>query len=462
MKKYTIIDVETTGGNPLRDKITEIAVVVHNGKEIIDTFESLVNPERYIPRGITELTGITQEMVNNAPKFYEIAKQVVEITEGAVFVAHNVRFDYGFVKNEFARLGYTFSRKQLCTVKLSRKAFPGLGSYSLGKLVSNFGIFIEHRHRAMGDARATAELFGLIMNKEQSTEQVKEMINLGLKESQLPEGIDMEKIHAIPDACGVYYFHDAQGRVVYVGKSINLKKRVADHFADTTKKGSKMHRFVRDISYQITGSELLALLLESHEIKRLQPPINRAQKGRQFPYIIHHWKDESGYLRFEIAKVKKKERDRLNVAGEYPSIASARRRLAIIQERFELCSILSGKENGSGPCFAYHLKQCLGACCAKETASSYNERASEALPYLRISFDKDFLLIDDGRTQGEKAVVLVEDNQYKGFGYVDAQTEQNSLEDIKNAIQPYPHNVESMRIIIRQLYKQKNLKLMEL
>lgn len=462
MKKYAIIDIETTGGNPFRDKITEIAIVLHNGEEIIDTYETLLNPERYIPAGITELTGITQQMVEEAPKFYEVAKKIVEMTKGAVFVAHNVRFDYGFVKKEFSRLGYAYTRKQLCTVRLSRKTFPGLKSYSLSNLIRHFDLPITYRHRAMGDTMATVKLFELILNKEASQVVVKDMINLGIKESLLPQGLDIETIHAVPESCGVYYFHDERGNVVYVGKSINLRKRVAEHFSDITKKGSKMHRFVRDITYEVTGSEMIALLLESYEIKRLQPPINRAQKGRQFPYIIYHWKDDKGYIRFEIDKVKKKEREKLAVAGEFPSVASARRRLSIIQERFELCNILAGKEKGHGACFAYHLKQCHGACKAEEEPHSYNERAKEAIPYLSISFDKDFILFDEGRTHDEKSVVLVENNEYQGFGFIDAAMEDCSIEDIRASIKQYPHTVESMRIIIRQVSKKSQIKILEI
>ena len=166
-KTYAIVDIETTGGKATRHRITEIAIVLHDGKKILDQWETLINPECYIPHGITELTGITQEMVQDAPKFYEVAKTIVEKTEKAIFVAHNVRFDYGFLREEFKRLGYTFSRRQLCTVRLSRKAFPGLRSYSLGKLIKHFGIKVNDRHRAMADTLATVELFEKILRQEE-------------------------------------------------------------------------------------------------------------------------------------------------------------------------------------------------------------------------------------------------------------------------------------------------------
>ncbi|MEO1714706.1 MAG: 3'-5' exonuclease, partial [Bacteroidota bacterium] len=200
--------LETTRCRASRDKITEIAIVLHDGQQILDQFESLVNPECPIPYGITELTGISQEMVADAPKFYEIAKQVVEITEGAVFVAHNVRFDYSFLQAEFRRLGFTYTRKNLCTVRLSRKAFPGLPSYSLGKLIRHFGIQVPARHRAMADTMATVELFQRILAQQESEDHVYSLVNLGMRESLLPKNLSIEKIHALPEENGVYYFHD--------------------------------------------------------------------------------------------------------------------------------------------------------------------------------------------------------------------------------------------------------------
>ncbi len=453
--KYAIIDIETTGGNTSRDKITEIAIVLHDGERIIDRFESLINPERYIPAGITELTGITQEMVDQAPKFYEVARQIVEMTKGAVFVAHNVRFDYGFIKKEFSRLGYAYTRKQLCTVRLSRKTFPGLHSYSLGNLISHFSIPISDRHRAMGDAMATTQLFEYILEKQREGTEIRDMINLGIRESLLPPGIDMEKIHALPETCGVYYLHDEQGNIAYVGKSINIKKRIADHFSDLDKKGGKVHRIVRDISYEETGSELIALLLESFEIKRLQPSINRAQRRVTFPYVMYCWKDDKGYLRLTTDKVKLRDRKKLRIIGEYPSIASARGRIGIIQEEFGLCGILSGKDKGTGPCFGFHLKQCQGACVGQEPPASYNAKVEEAIPYLGIAFDEDFILIDQGRHEDERSVVLVENNRFQGFGFISAEEGFHNLEELRNAIDPYPHSPENLGIIQRYMNKGK-------
>jgi DNA polymerase III subunit epsilon len=261
--KYAIIDVETTGGMAQKERITEIAIVVHDGSAVLETFSTLLNPERSIPWNITSITGITDDMVKNAPKFYEVAKKVVELTEGAIFVAHNVSFDYGFIREEFARLGFPFIRKQLCTVRMSRKAFPGLPSYSLSNLKKHFKIYAEKSHRALDDTLATVTIFEKILASQESGENLQHFISHGVKESKLPTGITLEYLHSLPETTGVYYLHDKHKEVVYVGKSINIQKRMFEHFADLTPKGEKLREGVNSISFEETGSELVALLLES-------------------------------------------------------------------------------------------------------------------------------------------------------------------------------------------------------
>jgi DNA polymerase-3 subunit epsilon len=452
-KRYAIVDLETTGGRASRDKITEVAILLHDGEKIIDRYETLINPECYIPYGITELTGITQEMVADAPKFYEVAKKIVEMTEGAVFVAHNVRFDYSFLRAEFARLGFTYTRKQLCTVRLSRKAFPGLRSYSLDSLIYHFGIQVEQRHRAMGDALATVEVLEKIFNKEEGAEQVNDMINLGIKESLLPANLSLEKIHALPEECGVYYMYDKNGQVVYVGKSINIKKRIAEHFSDKTSKAGKMQERVHELSYELTGSELVALLLESAEIKRLRPPINRAQRIRRFPYAIHTYLDDQGYRNFQMSKVTAAQRKKLNIIAEYPKLWAAKGRLHTIREQYELCNRLLHIDPGSGPCFHYHLKQCHGACAGQETPDTYNERAQEAMERLSTVFEEDFFVLDQGRSEEEQAVVMVKNGQYRGYGYLDKEETIHRPADLEDFIQPQEGNPETTRIIQRFLSK---------
>jgi DNA polymerase-3 subunit epsilon len=450
LQKFAVVDIETTGGRAARDKITEIGIVLHDGQQILDTFETLLNPQTYIPAGISQLTGITQEMVKDAPLFHEVAREIVERTAGAVFVAHNARFDYSFLRAEFSRLGYTYSRKQLCTVRLSRKAFPGLPSYSLGNLIRHFGIQVDARHRALADALATADLLERILAQERSQEQMWLMVNLGIKETRLPQGISLDQIHDLPEACGVYYFHGSGGEVVYVGKSINIKKRIADHFADHTHKGKSIREQVRDISYELTGSELVALLLESDEIKRLKPPINRAQRRTRFPHAIHSWVNEAGYRCFGVVANNATNRKQYDIMSEYPSLSRAKGRLDAMVRKFELCNKYCDLHKGRGACFQFHLKQCHGACCGQEDAANYNSRAEEAYEKLKSVFDDDFLLLDVGRNPTEQAVVLVREGQFAGFGYVSTEEAQDR-ESLLGAVKSYPSYPDTARIIQRFL-----------
>ena len=453
MQKYAIIDIETTGGKADRERITEIAIAIHDGEKIIDSFETLINPEISLPFYITQLTGITDTMLRDAPKFYEVAKQIVQMTEGAVFVAHNVRFDYSFVQQEFKRLGYTYSRKQLCTVRMSREAFPGLGSYSLENLINHFRIKVKERHRAMADVLATSQIFEMILTKSENRERATQMINLGIKESQLPANLNLEKLHELPEACGVYYLHDVAGEVVYVGKSINIKKRIFEHFADKTEKAAKLQHLVNDISYEITGSELVALLLESHEIKRIRPKVNKAQRAVYFPYGVFALKDEEGYIRFQAVKNVAAIRKKHEILIEFEKLQEAKGFLKGVVKRFELCEKKLDSWSEPGVCFAYHIKQCHGACKGEEPADSYNERALQAIERMRTLFEYDFLVVEPGKGKDEQAVVLVKDGNYQGFGYVDTESEL-TIGDLKAAIKRYPANGETNKIIkqyIRQI-----------
>ena len=458
-KKYAIIDVETTGGRAARDKITEIAIVVHDGEKVLDSFETLINPEVPIPYGITELTGISNEMVQDAPKFYEVAKQIVQMTEGAIFVAHNVRFDYSFIQEEFRRLGFTYTRRQLCTVRLARKAFPGYRSYSLGNLIQMMNLNAGDRHRAMGDTMATVDLFERTLAVENTETDISHMVNLGVKESLLPKNFTIEKLHSLPEECGVYYFHDENGEVVYVGKSLNIKKRVAEHFSGKTEKAAKLQQQVDDVSWEITGSELVALLLESQEIKKLRPSINRAQKVRSYPYVIHSFLNDDGYLCFEVLKTSLKSRKSLRIVAAYPKVAHAKGWLSAVQKKFELCLRHCHLESRNGACFDYHLRRCHGACIGEESPETYNERAQAALEALDDSFlDPNFFLIDRGRTEGENAVVLVEDGEYRGYGFADLPEMNGQLDELRDVISSCENNPEVRRILQRFLSEQNGMK----
>ncbi len=435
---YAIIDVETTGGTARFERITEIAIVLHDGERVVDTFSTLLNPERSIPWSITRLTGISNEMVTDAPKFYEVAKRIVEMTEGAIFVAHNVQFDYSFVKEEFARLGFSYSRRQLCTVKMTRNVFPGLPSYSLSNLKLHFGIHADRAHRALDDTLATVSLFERII-AAQGGKGLHAFVRQGLKETKLPPTLTLERLNAIPETCGVYYLHDKDGEVIYVGKSLNIRKRLFEHFSDLTPKGEKLRTGVTDISYEITGSELVALLFESAEIKRLQPRVNRALRLRTYAGAIFAYTDQSGYQCLTIGKNTAANAKKLLSVGEYPKLDHARNYLQSIVRQHELCYRLTHLDASDRACFHYSIKKCRGACIGEEAPDTYNERVIEALASMNRRLTGSYFIIEPGRTEGEKAVVGVQDGTYLGFGFIDAENNQVGVEDLLETLaKPHP------------------------
>lgn len=443
---YAIIDIETTGGTARYERITEIAIVLHDGERVVDTFSTLLNPERSIPWNITQLTGITNEMVADAPRFYEVAKQIVQMTEGAIFVAHNVSFDYSFVREEFARLGYAFSRKQLCTVRLSRQVFPGLPSYSLSNLKRHFGIVSEKSHRALDDTLATVEIFERILAEQTGASGIKSLVNHGVRAAKLPENITLERLHAAPESCGVYYLHDVRGEVIYVGKSINIRKRLFEHFADPTPKGEKMRAGVADFSFEITGSELVALLLESAEIKRLQPTINRALRIRQFSGCIFTYTDQRGYRCLAAGQRSKRNMRQFDLVAELPKLTSARAWLDSTARQFELCGKLCNLDPGEHACFHYTIKKCYGACIGEEPPEQYNERVEQALAALYRGVSGSFFLLEPGRTDTELAVVAVQDGKYAGYGYIGTE-DAYGTEDLLEAVDKPFDDPDAARII---------------
>ena len=446
-RKYAIVDIETTGGVLKRDKIIEFAVAIHDGREIIEQFQTLVDPGRSLPGNISMLTGITNEMLVDQPRFFEIARQIVEMTEGCIFVAHNVRFDYSFVKEAFRRLGYTYTRKQLCTVRLSRMMLPELPKHNLDALCRYYQIPVKNRHRAMDDVLATSTVFSSLLQKKEGKEKVEDLINYGIKAARLPNTISLEQLHDLPESCGVYYFYNRYQEVIYVGKSINIKKRVMQHFAENSAKSIKLQQRVHDISYTCTGSELVALLLEEKEIKRLQPEVNRALRKKLFPFALYYFYDSDGYLHIKAEKIKKFTPKGYTIIKEYPKLAYARGHLEGLIEEFELCQHRCGDKTGVGSCFNTKIDKCHGACIGTEPPGSYNERAMEAISYLQREIKDNFFIIDRGRETEEKSVVLVEAGRFRGFGYVSEGTVITGAEGLKDNVKKMPHSRDAQRII---------------
>lgn len=269
---YAILDIETTGGKYNEEGIMEIAIHRFDGSGVVDTFISLINPEKEIQPFVVNLTGINSSMLRTAPKFHEVAKRIVEITTHAVLVAHNAQFDYRILRTEFRRLGYNFERKTLCTVDLSKRLIPEADSHSLGKLVRSLGIPVSDRHRANGDALATLHLFKLLLSKDSDKSILKELV----REETLGELSvnQLEIVANMPSETGLYYMHNKDGEIIYLGKSKNIKKRVNQHFTKDGKQARKLQKEVKKVTFEITGSELVAQLKEIEELRRNRPKYN--------------------------------------------------------------------------------------------------------------------------------------------------------------------------------------------
>ncbi len=462
-RRYAIVDIETTGGLVKRDKITEIAIVLHDGQKVIDQYQTLINPERSIPAFITGLTGITNDMVADAPLFCEVAKEIVLKTEGAIFVAHNARFDYGFLREEFARLGYAYTRKQLCTVRLSKKLLPQLKSHSLDSLIRFFSLHVDKRHRALDDALATAEVFRIITGMGNGENEMSDIINMGIKETKLPTTISLQFIHDLPEAPGVYYFHDADGKVIYVGKSIHIKKRVIQHFTEISNKSGKLQQRVHDITYTLTGSELIASLHENAEIKKLQPEINRAQRRKSFPFAIYYYFDESGYLTMKVRKKNKIDAPgTAAVLHELPDHKSAASYLRGLTDKYELCMKKSDIDTGPGPCFYHQVGKCKGACLGLEDPDVYNLRVRLAVAATQQNMDEDFVITDQGRVPGEISMILISKGRVMGWGYADETTPMSHVNDIIDHIKARVTMPEDRKFVAHYVRMGKFEKMLKL
>ena len=436
---YAIIDIETTGLSPSNEKITEIAIVIHDGQKIVNEFSTLINPEKKIPYRIIQMTGINNQMVEGAPKFYEVAKQIVEMTEGKIFVGHNVRFDYNFVRQEFLGLGYNYERKTLDTVKLSRKLIPGRKSYSLGKLCKDLEIENPARHRAAGDALATTKLFELLLTINGHPE------DLSLRGVQ--SNVNKSLIENLPSSPGVYYFFDKSNELIYVGKSINIHDRVLSHLNNNLhKKAIDMKNQIAEVDYTLTGNDLLAQLLESHEIKKHQPIFNRQQKRTYFNYGLYCFTDDDGYKNLKVMRVI----DELNPLYTYSSLQEGREHLTKLCEDFNLCQKLLGLYDTAGACFHYQIHSCNGACVGEEKPADYNIRLEMSVDNYQFKH-QNFFVIEKGRNDEEYSVVKIQNGKYLGFGYIEKELGDGSMDNLHDCIKSYRDNKEVRRIILNHI-----------
>jgi DNA polymerase-3 subunit epsilon len=442
--QFAVVDIETTGGFASGNGITEISIHIHDGNEVIDSYETLINPQSFIPPYIESLTGISNEMVENAPTFEMVAARIFEMLQHNVFVAHNVNFDYSFVKHHLALAGYDLQSKKLCTVRLSRKIFPGFASYSLGKLCTSLNIIINNRHRAGGDAAATAILLSQLLKADHEG-YITQSLNRSSKEQVLPPNLCKSAIDKLPQKPGVYYFKDHKGAVVYIGKAKNIQKRVCSHFSGNNS-GPQRQEFLKSIhhiDFEVCGTELMAFILEATEIKRLWPTNNRALKRFEQKYSLVSYTDQQGYLRLAIDKYNKL----VPSLYSFNSIADGHHLLRMLIKEHLLCEKLCFIQSKRVACTGYELGTCSGACVGAETAACYNVRVKYAIKELETLLPS-FALIDQGRTEDEQSCLWVEKGQFYGMGYVSAYSDVNNMELLKSALQPYPSNDYILHLIL--------------
>ncbi|WP_136481361.1 exonuclease domain-containing protein [Cognatitamlana onchidii] len=452
---YAILDIETTGGKYNEEGITEIAIYKYDGHEVVDQFISLINPEREIQPFVVNLTGINSNMLRNAPKFYEVAKRIVEITSDCILVAHNAQFDYRILCTEFKRLGFEYDRKSLCTVELSKDLIPGQPSYSLGKLVRSLGIPVTDRHRASGDALATVKLFKMLLDKDSNKQIIQNSVRLNPKRQLDPRHIDI--IEDLPAITGVYYIHNEEGDIIYIGKSKNIKKRINQHFTGTNAKSKKIQAKVASVTYESTGSELVALLKESEEIKRVKPIYNRALRRSIFTHALYFFKDEHNYinLKIDIADGRKKP------ITTFSNRQSGKSFITKAVEDYNLCQKLTGLYKTKTSCFNYDIKSCEGACIQKEPPEYYNTRVSKLIDKNSYS-NKNMVIIDKGRDIDEKSAILIENGIFKGIGFFNLNYQITNLEVLSSIITPMQSNRDTQHIIQSYLRRNKRVKIINI
>ena len=427
---YAIVDIETTGGYAAANDITEIAIVLHDGQGVTEVYQTLIKPSVPIPYFIQSLTGIHPLMLEDAPGFGEVAGQIHEMLQGRIFVAHNVNFDYSFVKHHLAASGLELNAQKLCTVRLARKVFPSLPSYSLGNLCRHFNIIIENRHRAGGDATATARLFDHILQNN-GLVHIRESLKRTSKEQCLPLHLPREQIDSLPYSPGVYYFHNQKGKVIYVGKARNIRYRVSSHFTHNGA-GRQRQDFLRNIhsvTYQTCGTELMAFILENIEIRKLWPEYNRALKNFTPVFGLYLYEDRGGYLRLVLEKKK----NQLRSLYTFNSLIEGNRLLNQLAEQFALQSP------------------------EKESADVYNNRVLEAVDHLEKQLPT-FAVVDDRHDADGRSCILIEKGRFYGMGYMPGEAAVYSAEELKTYLQAYPENDYIRGLVYQYVQKRPDKK----
>lgn len=377
---FSFVDIETTGSRVQYDRVIEIGILRVEEGRLVKTYNKLINPEMYLSPYIEQMTGISARELESAPVFDEVKEEIMEILDDTVFVAHNVRFDYGFLKNELRRYGLDLSLKQLCTVKLSRTLYPHYRKHNLDALIERFNFNCPHRHRAFDDARILWDFYNAIHN-EFDRSAIENTVTLLMKSPTLPAHLNADEIKSLPEGPGVYLFYDEKGLLLYVGKSTNIKERVLSHFTNdyTSTKEMNMVREVAHIESISTAGELGALLMEAHLIKKEQPVYNRQLRKIHKLTVLKKTNTEKGYSSLMLEEAECIQVDEIpDILGIFRSQKSAIEFIRKKAAEYQLCEKILGIEKGRGPCFGSKIERCKGACTGKEIAISYNMRFAEA------------------------------------------------------------------------------------
>jgi DNA polymerase III subunit epsilon len=438
---FAVVDIETTGGYASASSITEIAIFIHDGAKVIDQYETLVNPLQPIPYFIQTMTGITNEMVASAPTFEIIAARVYELLNDKIFVAHSVNFDFSFLNHALLHYGYTLNVKKLCTVRLTRKIFTGLPSYSLGNLCRSLQIPIENRHRAGGDAMATVYLLEKLLEHD-TQNHVLQFLKKSSKEQYLPLHLPREQIEQLPRKPGVYYFRNQKGKVIYVGKAKSLRQRVSSHFTHngTSRQKQEFIRNVHHISYQLCGTELVAAVLEETEIKKLWPIYNTSRKQVNTQFGLYVFEDQLGYARLAIERKRK----HLRPVHTFGLMWEGYRLLWKMIERHQLSPKL---------CFVDKTKYEGDYEAAYDKPEIYNKRVEAALEILHDELPT-FAVLGDGVEIDEHSCLLMEKGKFYGMGFIPRKMKMDDLTRLKKVLTPYQDNDFIRDMIYR--YAQTN------
>lgn len=420
-KKFAIVDIETTGSHTGGSRITEIAIIIISGNKILEKYHSLVNPERPIPLAIQSLTGIDDSMVESAPVFKEIAEDIYHFLQGKIFVAHNVNFDYSFIQRELREAGYEWQALKLCTVRLSRKIFPGYRSYSLGNICTNFDITINGRHRALGDAEATVKLFQLLV-KNDGNNYILESLQKNT-EHRLPTHLSISEFQKLPETAGIYLFLDKKGKIIYVGKAVNIKKRVLSHFSGSniTLRRQQFINDIANIDFNESGTELMALLMECQTIKKHWPIHNRALKKYEPKYALIHYLDSRGYDRLAISKAN----SQMDALSYFETVGQANEYLSNLLNEFELCSNLCTFYSPSTLTRADRTQQ----IDTLPSLPEYQQKVAKLFESIQEK-KQSYLIIDQGRKEQESSYIYYKEDRLFAFGFFDSSLQWQNIEDI--------------------------------